>query len=108
AGAGSDVPVPDLTPAPAGKPQATIAHLSEPQGYVESEFFVAGEANTYREVGEWGIDGRWEKEVAEAGAPYRTRVIVNRPADPRRFNGTVWVEWLNVSTGADIAPSFIQ
>src|SRR5690606_12569194 len=40
--------------------------------------------------------------------PFTTRMIVNRPKDPKRFNGTVWVEWLNVSTGADVAPSFVQ
>jgi hypothetical protein len=30
-------------------------------------------------------------------APYRTRLVVRRPADPTRFNGAVVVEWLNVT-----------
>src|ERR1019366_6502587 len=30
-----------------------------------------------------------------------------RPADPARFNGTVVVEWLNVSAGGDAAPEWI-
>lgn len=98
----------DITPAPAGTPQASVAALTAPAGYVESEFFLTGEADSYTEVGEWGTDGRWQAEVDEAGVPFTTRVIVNRPRNPRRFNGTVWVEWLNVSTGADVAPSFVQ
>lgn len=32
---------------------------------------------------------------------------MNRPADPARFNGTVVVEWLNVSGGLDAAPEWI-
>ena len=102
------VPSPDVTPAPEGKPQASVSALTEPRGYVESEFFLSGKANAYAEVGEWGGDGRWQKKVAEADVPFTTRMIVNRPKDPKDFNGTVWVEWLNVSTGADVAPSFVQ
>lgn len=101
-------PTLDVSPAPDGKPQASIAKLTEAAGYVESEFFLEGEANSYREVGDWSADDKWEKEVDESGAPFRTRMIVNRPKDPKRFNGTVWVEWLNVSSGADVAPSFVQ
>src|SRR5690606_868847 len=94
--------------APAGTPQASLTRLTGPAGYVESEFFLSGVASSYREVGEWTSDGRWEKEVDEADVPFTTRMIVNRPKDPKHFNGTVWVEWLNVTTGADVAPSFTQ
>ncbi|MBE7324644.1 hypothetical protein IEQ44_08260 [Nocardioides sp. Y6] len=97
-----------LVRAPEGRPQASIGDLTAPAGYVESEFFLSGEADSYSEVGEWGPDGKWEAEVDRADVPFTTRLIVNRPEDPRRFNGTVWVEWLNVSTGADVAPSFVQ
>ena len=34
-------------------------------------------------------------------APYRTRIVVVRPQDPTQFNGTVVLEWLNVSSGFD-------
>jgi len=37
-----------------------------------------------------------------ATAPYVTRLLVRRPLDPARFNGTVIVEWLNVTSGFDI------
>ncbi|WP_110181919.1 alpha/beta hydrolase domain-containing protein [Nocardioides solisilvae] len=102
------VPTPEVAPAPAGTPQASVAHLSAPRGYVESEHVLAGRASAYEAVGTWGADGRWHARAVGERTPYRTRVIVNRPADPRRFNGTVYVEWLNVSSGIDIAPSFAQ
>ena len=41
-----------------------------------------------------------------ATAPYTTRIVVRRPSDPKKFNGTVLVEWLNVSGGTDAAPDF--
>ena len=40
-------------------------------------------------------------------AAFTTRVLVYRPTDPAAFNGTVWVEWLNVSGGLDAAPDWI-
>ncbi len=39
-------------------------------------------------------------------APYRTRLLVRRPADATRFSGTVIVEWLNVTAGSDGAPDW--
>jgi len=38
-------------------------------------------------------------------ADYTTRIVVNRPID---LNGTVVVEWLNVSGGADGSPAWIR
>ena len=107
-GAVAAPPGTDLVPAPAGTPQASIARLTAPAGYVESEFFLSGKADSYAEKGEWGADGRWDVKVDKKDVPFTTRMIVNRPKDPKKFNGTVWVEWLNVSTGADVAPSFVQ
>jgi hypothetical protein len=40
-------------------------------------------------------------------AEYSTRVLVYRPISDSLFNGTVWVEWLNVSGGLDAAPDWI-
>src|SRR5205823_882901 len=39
-------------------------------------------------------------------APYTTRAVVRRPIDPKKFNGTVIVEWLNVSGGVDAGPDW--
>jgi hypothetical protein len=69
-----------------GRPwNASLVDL-EPLGYVEEEYFISGTAQR--------LDG--------GEAPYRTRMLVRRPADPERFNGTAVVEWLNVTLGVDI------
>ena len=64
-------------------------------GYLESEYFISGTAAEYETPP--GATGR----VLDAGHAYTTRILVRRPADPRRFNGTVVVEWLNVTNGFD-------
>ncbi len=69
-------------------------------GYVEQEFFVEGSARSYAPAAELAPDGRWQVEPA-GSAPYRTRILVRRPARADRFSGTVVVEWLNVSGGGD-------
>jgi Alpha/beta hydrolase domain len=74
-------------------------------GFVEEEYLVEGRAHRFDPVGELGADGRWE--VREAGeAAFATRIVVRRPASAHRANGTVVVEWLNVSPGADGAPDW--
>jgi Alpha/beta hydrolase domain len=79
---------------------ATLVDLAA-EGYVEEEWFFEGSAPRYRPVGSLGDDGRWSVEPA-GSAPFRTRAVVRRPADADRFNGTVIVEWNNVSAGNDI------
>ena len=37
---------------------------------------------------------------------FKTRLLVYRPTNPKKFNGTVIVEWLNVSAGLDAAPDW--
>ena len=71
-------------------------------GYVEEEYFIEGQASAFKVLGDLPQDGRFK--VAKTGAtPYRTRLLVRRPVDPAKFNGTVLVEWINVSAGYDIA-----
>jgi hypothetical protein len=70
-------------------------------GYEQSEFFLSGSAQAYAPTAPLANDGRWSV-APSADAPYTTRLIVHRPIDPRRFNGTVVVEWLNVSIGSDV------
>ena len=84
--------------------QTTAFDLSE-VGYAEEEFFLTGTARAYANAGPLGLDGRWTV-VPGATAPYRTRIVVYRPADRPRFNGTVVVEWLNVSAGIDAGPDW--
>ena len=74
-------------------------------GYVREEWLVTGTATSYVLRGERNTDGRWEAEPA-GRAPFRTRIVVLRPADPARFDGTTLVEWMNVSGGIDAAPDW--
>jgi hypothetical protein len=82
-----------------GRPLFELA----PHGYVEEEFFLAGDATTYRPVSgtEWGRDGRWHAEP-KGSMPFTTRFLVYRPRDPERFNGTVVVCWNNVTAGYEL------
>ena len=74
-------------------------------GYEKSQFFLSGTAHSYVPAQPLTSDGKW-KITTGVSAPYRTRVAVYRPIDPKKFNGTVVVEWLNVSGGTDDAPDW--
>ncbi|CAN5259426.1 alpha/beta hydrolase domain-containing protein [soil metagenome] len=74
-------------------------------GYRVEEYFLSGLATSYRAVGAQGRDGRWAAKPHKT-AGYATRMVVVRPERPAAFNGTVVVEWLNVSAGADTAPEW--
>jgi hypothetical protein len=76
-------------------------------GYLAEEYFVSGSARSYAPVGALDEDGHWTVEEA-AIADYVTRVVVHRPIDAQRFNGTVLVEWLNVSSGMDGPPEWLM
>ena len=91
-----------------GKPElsATSFDLST-VGYTQSEYFLSGSATAYRAEGTLGPDGKWTA-VPRSQAPYTTRIVVYRPADAKKFNGTVVVEWLNVSAGRDVAPDWLM
>ncbi|MDT5247378.1 MAG: hypothetical protein QOJ28_12, partial [Mycobacterium sp.] len=73
-------------------------------GYRAEEFFVSGTASSYVPVGPLSTDGKWDVVPADA-ADYTTRIVALVPEDDAAFNGTVVVEWLNVSGGID-APAF--
>jgi hypothetical protein len=108
--AAAQVPNPTVE-GPIGSPagafiQAAGFDLGE-AGYTQAEYFIEGTASGYTNVGPLGEDGIWD--VTPGGtAPYKTRIMVYRPSRPRKFNGTVVVEWLNVSGGVDAAPDWIQ
>lgn len=100
----ADMPTPKVTTMAADRPGAadrnypffaTDIVLSN-FGYVEEEFMYEGTANTYAAP---APDG--SVEIAERGIPYRTRLIVRRPARQSRFNGVVIVEWFNVTNQYD-------
>jgi hypothetical protein len=66
-------------------------------GYVEEEFLFSGQANVY----DWTVDGK--VTIKTPNAPYATRMLIRRPSDPSRFNGTVIVETLNNARNYDWA-----
>jgi Alpha/beta hydrolase domain len=74
-------------------------------GYTQEEFFISGTAHSYTSSGPLGTDGKWSVTPADSAA-YETRIIVYRPTSRKKFNGTVIVEWLNVSGGVDAGPGW--
>src|SRR6266404_5027931 len=76
-------------------------------GYEEAEYFISGTARAYVNSAPLGTDGRWCGTTGETAA-YKTRILVYRPTNPKKFRGTVVVEWLNVSGGVDAAPDWVQ
>lgn len=75
------------------------------RGYIESEHFVSGRAQAYDiplpKFGPAPLPSHFDARVMASGVPFTTRVVVRRPLDPTRFNGTVVVEWFNVTDGHD-------
>ena len=75
-------------------------------GYAAQEYFLSGTARAFTATAPLTADGRWRVQPASS-APYRTRIVVYRPSNPKRFDGTVVVEWLNDSAGVDSGPDWI-
>lgn len=71
-------------------------------GYVEDEYAISGSANLYKYVNE--ASGSPEVSIDTPDQPYTTRLLVRRPIDTGRFNGTVYVEVLNATAGWDGDP----
>jgi len=87
-----------------------LVSTSSPQalaaaGYEAKEYFVSGTATSYRSINDLPANGMWEVEPA-GSAPYKTRILVYRPVDTARFNGTVVMEWFNVSGGLEAGPDW--
>jgi hypothetical protein len=94
------VPAPTVTllpTTPTSHPWLSQAPV--PGGYEEQEYEFSGMAGLYKYASsgppDWSI-------VLQEQRPYATRMIVRRPSDPQHFNGTVVVEWLNVTAGYDV------
>jgi hypothetical protein len=91
----AEVPTPKVTKVD-GRPFFGTDIVLKNFGYVEEEFFYEGQANTYS-APEFGKNA----EVTKSGIPFRSRMMVRRPAQQSRFNGIVFVEWFNVTNGYD-------
>ena len=100
------VPNPTVTgPIPASVPPGDPSHdytffttdldLAS-QGYVEEEYFIEGTANRYN------TPPLQTGTIISSDHDYKTRIVVRRPISPWRFNGTVLLEWQNVTAGYDL------
>lgn len=69
-------------------------------GYVEEEYFVSGTALRYPNPPS-SADPMVDS-TPTGSMPYTTRILVRRPADPKKFTGVVAVDWENVTAGHDI------
>ena len=76
-------------------------------GYRGAEFFISGNAHSYT-AATTPNDGKWNVTPDPTTAPYTTRAIVHTPKNARKFNGTVYVEWLNVSGLVDASPDWVH
>jgi hypothetical protein len=101
----ADVALPSISGPIAGPGSPSLGSTTfslAPFGYVEEEFFATGTATGYVSNGNLSADGKWSVSPGDTAA-YTTRILVRRPSARERFNGTVVVEWLNVSSGFDAA-----
>ena len=73
-------------------------------GYVQEEYFISGTANEYDL--DFSDNTSFVVHVRTPDLPYKTRILVRRPADPSLFSGNVIVEFLNPSGGYDIATAW--
>ena len=85
---------------------STLIQL-KPFGYEKAEYFVTGTARSYVSSNPLTLDGKWMVEPDEE-AEFKTRMVVYRPSDPTKFNGTVIIEWLNVSGGTEASSEWIM
>lgn len=65
-------------------------------GYIEEEFFIEGVAR------EFVMPSLRTGAIKEGSTPYKTRIVVRRPAEEKDFNGTVLLEWYNVTSSLDL------
>jgi hypothetical protein len=101
---------PTITPATGGSGVPLInGGVVDPDaiGYDTAEFFISGDAHSYTTAAPLTPDGKWNAISADPNtAAYTTRVIVYTPK--KKFRGTVYVEWLNVSGLVDASPDWAQ
>ena len=70
-------------------------------GYVEEEFLYTGRAFQYSWPDGSAVNQTGTR-VEDGGYPFKTRMIVRRPAKAKDFNGIVIAEWMNVTAFHDL------
>jgi hypothetical protein len=90
-----------------GQPQTAAVHNIERRGYTEQEYTVAGTARP--EAREIALFADSENpELPEDDTRYKTRILVYRPEDDSKFNGTVLIDWMNVTQQRDAPVTWIN
>lgn len=90
-----------------GKPDVMLGSFDVATvGYSVSEYSIGGTATSFTLKGEASTDGHWTASPADS-APYKTRLVAVLPSDRSKFNGTVIVEWMNVTGGLDVPVDWI-
>ena len=67
-------------------------------GYIEEEFFLSGQSSVY----DWAAEEPGRLRCLSKPVEYKTRMLVWRPRDPRRFSGDLELTLLNSSLGYDL------
>jgi hypothetical protein len=107
-------PIP--TPFPAGDPLGNphvlgdrpVSGLAQP--FVEEEFFVSGAVDVFNYDSFPAVRGAAPGDRLihyKTSQPYRTRMVVRRPAGAAAFSGDVVIESLNSTAGFDTAPAWL-
>ncbi len=94
----ADVRLDELTSEGAPFVAGTTFDLAD-VGYVQGEYSCSGTAHAFTRASS-GV-------APDEEADFSTRLLVYRPARDADFDGTVWVEWLNVTSGFDAATSWL-
>lgn len=85
---------------------STLFQLN-PYDYEKAEYFIRGSAKSYASAAPLTEDGKWDVEAVDE-ADFKTRIVVYRPRKQENFNGTVIIEWLNVSGGTEASSEWIM
>lgn len=85
-----------------GRPYASAIQDIARAGYQETEYFIEGVAQTFHPTAlqPLTMDGVWTVASGDR-KPYKTRMLVRRPTDAAKFNGTVILEWLQATASFD-------
>jgi hypothetical protein len=81
-------------------PAETAQFSLKPYDYSEQEYLASGTAQ--------GNTPGFPQSTSYPALPFTTRIIVRRPSDPARGNGTVLLEWMNVSLQQDTDVDWIE
>jgi len=108
-------PIPDPSPAgdPLGSPHDTsggrpVEALAEPT--VEEEYFFSGAVDVFNYDAFPASRGAAPGDrliVVKTAQPFKTRMVVRRPASAAAFSGDVVIESMNSTAGFDTAPSWL-